>query len=375
MTTTTPTNIEGLAGAIYNPILFSIFGFIQNHPFLWFTIAVLFSVVFILKALVELIPQVEIFWSKLIRPVAQTYKHRSLVKAVTRSDIVGHVNKELSKLRTELPKGWIPDLQVKWVAIEDKRKFLDEDEIVLRIRPLENQERNFVNTTYYFLKKNFFPKTKGIIPTGHQRASVLYVARKIINNRTRDAISIFEDTILEPAIRADLSIPSLLEDYEKLDQRGFYTGTFLRELQEVAKEIRFTTQRRNISREASSILQHIKDFMEPLSERRQIPSPFWSQIGPVSSYGLLLVANPDNASRGNITPFVTRAKERFTQGAQRLYVFGANQEIDFVKRVIATIEQQVPEYCLVETFILSSDYRGEKQGIGALFINRQSVQF
>jgi len=373
--TTTPTNIKEFAGAILDPLGTSVFSFIQNNPFLWFAIAALFVVLFILKALAELIPQIEIFWSKLIRPIAETYKHRSLVKAAAKSDIVGHVNKELVKLRAELPKGWVPDLQVKWVTVENKRKFLDEDEMVLRIRPLENQEKNFVNTTYYFLRKNFFPKTRGIIPRGHQTASVLYVAKKVINNRTPEAISIFEDTILEPAVRADLSIPALFDDYEKLDQRGFYTGTFLRELQEVAKEVRFTTQRRNISQEASSILRHIKDFMGPLGEHRPIPNPMWSQIGPVSSYGLLLVARPESAFRGDVTPFVNRAKERFAQGAQRLYVFGANQEADFVRKVIAAIEQQVPEYYLTETFSLSSDYRGEKQGLGALFINRQSVQF
>jgi len=341
---------------------------------LWFTVAIVFLIFLAIKALTGLIPQVEIFWSKLIRPMARTYKHRVLVKAATRSDIVGHVNKELAKLRVELPKGWIPDLQLQWVTTEDKRSFFDEDEVVIRIRPLENQEKNFVRATYYFLQKNFFPKTKGIIPTGHQRASVLYVTKKVLNNRTAEARTIFEDTILEPAVRSDLSIPDLFEAYGQLDQRGFYTGTFLRELQEVAKEIRFTTQRRNISREASSILQHIKNFMAALNTR-SIPGPVWSQIGPVSSYGLLLVARPSNATSGNVAPFVNRAKERLTQGAQRLYVFGANREIDFVRTVVSAIEHEVPEYHLVETFALSSDYRGEKEGFGALFINRQSVQF
>lgn len=285
---------------------------------------------------------------------------------------MGNVNRELSKLRAQLPSGWVPDLQIQWMTTDHKKSLLSETEPVLRIRPLENQERNFVNASYYFLRKNIFPRTKEVVPRGHRVATALFITSKIVRDRSGEAAHLFEDNILEREILNDASLPSLMEDYAFLDKKGFYTGTFLRELFEVAKEVRFTSQRRNISKETKSILDHIKAFTGSIPK---VPGAMWSQIGPVSSYALLLVALPVKAEVGLPESYVSRAKDNLIRGAQRLYVFGANQQAGFVRQVISAIEREVPEYVLKETFALPHDFRGQPGGLGALFIRRQSIEF
>lgn len=356
------------------PVLENLFqplsDFVVANPVLWFVILAILLTFNLIKGLATFLPKLEILRSKILIPAARKFKHHGLVKAAVRSDIVGHVNNELVRLRRELPAGWVPDMNIEWVERQSREDLLDENLPVLRIRPLESQDRNFANAAYYFLRKNFFPKTKNVIPTSHRDACVLYIARKVVARRGTQAKAAFEDGILEPAVEKNKNLPDLFEDYKHMDDRGFFTGTFLRELHEVGKEVRFSPKRKDVRSEPPAIIRHLREFIEGFeSEKGQMPEKYWSQIGPVSSYALLLVAHPEKVkSDRGIVPYVNRAKEKVSLGVKRLYVFGRASEEDFVNAVIDGIWSSVPEFKLHERFTLHRDYRKDVGGIGALFI-------
>lgn len=97
-----------------------------------------------------------------------------------------------------------------------------------------------------------------------------------------------------------------------------------------------------------------------------MPSTCWYNSGNVSKYAILLVANPAKTSYG-IDAYIRRARSHFQSGAKRLYVFGSNKEAKFANSVIAGIEGTIDKVKLIEKFETPFDYRGEKQGIGAVF--------
>ena len=356
--------------SVISPITDWLTSFITSHPFLWFWILMIFVIWKVIDFLAQAIPQVEIFKSKIITPIARWSKHRGLVKMAIKSDIKGHVNKEMAKLSKHLPKGWIKQMDVDWVQHEDLLGFLTDERIVLRIRPVEDQNKNFVNTTYHFLKQVMFPKTSSVVPDNHLEGTVIYLCKKIVSGRNQESITIFEDSVLEPAIQKHRKLPEYLADYEILDRKGFFTGTFLRELHSVANEARFSTNRENVSQEASEIIKHVKEFITKYeSESRNIPHSLWIKIGNVAKYGLLLVARP-NRTNSSIDAYTNRAREKFTGGANRLYVFGASSEAKFFDAVIHGIVGTVPECELVEVFSTPNDYRGDVDGMGAVFARK-----
>ena len=341
--------------------------FIESHPILWFWIAAALLLIWILKILSDSIPQLEIIKSKIVTPLAQWVRHRLLVKAAIKSDIQGHVNRELQLIKKELPFGWIKEMEINWIANESRDDLLNSGETIIRLRPLADQDRNFVNATHQFLKRSFFPKTGAVIPALHRDASVLYISAKIAKRRGPQAQSAFEDFILEPAIQRTKAIPKIIEAYDEIDRRGFFTGAFLRELHEVAGEVRLTSMRASVGGEATAILKHVRDFIKAFDSDDQIPSAGWYNIGPVSRYGLLLVAHPGKTPDGP-DPYVNRAREKLNQGAKRLYIFGAGQESSFAGSVINAVQIQIPDWKLVEQFETSFDYRGNHGGVGALFV-------
>jgi hypothetical protein len=138
----------------------------------------------------------------------------------------------------------------------------------------------------------------------------------------------------------------------------------------VARQVRFKPQRYNMGNEAAGIISHIKSFIEKFQREDDIPSSVWYNISTVSRYGLLLVAHPEKTSSG-IDPYLKRVKEKFDRGITRVYIFGTKTQEGFFKAVIQGVVGTIPNCELIEEFIISKDYRGNPDGLGAVFVKKE----
>lgn len=353
---------------VLSPIWDRITNYLNTHPLIGWIVALVVIIILLLIFLGNIFPKCEIIKSRIYLPLSKRLRFRGLVKRAIKSEIRGHVNSVVMELQNELPEGWIREMEIEWVEKETKEDFLESDDIVIRMRPLEHQGLNFVTATYYFFKKALFPKTKSVIPEVHRETSALYICRRLINTKRKEYKKDFEDNILENAIQKKETILNYLERYEYLDNHGFFTGTFLREVHEIATIVRFTEMRKKMPQEVDEILKHIEGFIKNIGPG--IPDQEWYRFGPITSYSFLLIANPGKVIKG-IKPYIKRVKNKFNSGATRLYVFGAASENRFAKYIINGICKQIPECELKEIFKLSYDYRGNKGGIGALFCLKQ----
>lgn len=355
---------------IVNPIWNRFVNYLDTHSLIGWIVAVVVIIILILIFLGNVFPKFEVAKSKVYLPLAKKFRYKRLVRGAIKSEIKGNVNAMVKELQNELPEGWIREMEIEWVEKETKEDFLESDDIVIRMRPLEQQGLNFVTATYYFFKKALFPKTKRVIPEVHRETSALHFCKRLINTRRKEYLEDFEENILEDAIHKKEKILDYLERYDYLDKHGFLTGAFIREVHKVADLVKFTEMRKKMPQEVSAILNHIEGFIKHIGS--DIPDQEWYRLGPITSYGFLLIANPFKVS-GGTKPFVNRAIENFKSGASRLYVFSSASENKFAKRVINSISRNIPECKLVESFELSNDYRGNKGGIGALFCLKSKI--
>jgi len=331
----------------------------------------------LIKLLFELIPQLGRLKSDFWRWIAGKWRGRKLIKNAIASDIETHVNEVVADLQNELPAGWIKRASIKWIT-EIKDLDLEEGEMILRIRPLENQDQNFLSGVYAFFTRALFPKTKEVIPANARKAAVLRIAYRTITEKKPFLKQSFEDSFLETAVRDDPSVATYLGRYDRLDKKGFFTGSFLREIHEIATRARFHELRGRMNQEIDEILTHIEGFITNLERpigdtrapRATIPPGGWYRVGPATSYAFLLVARPEHQG---VRPYINRAQERSAQRIERLYVMGAKEQEPFARYVISEIAK-LPNYKLIEVFNVNKDYRGTQGGIGALFVISQTAR-
>lgn len=323
------------------------------------------TVIFVfINLLLKIVPEVKSLQRRLLFYFAKKWKHKKLEKLAIASDIENAVNRIVFNLQKELPSGWISEASIEWVEEDVKDKDLEEEEIILRIRPVESQNINFLNGVYFFFRKALFPGTKEVIPINIRRSTALHISRRVIETQKPFLTKKFESHILESTIKEEPNIVYFIDNFSVLDRKGFFTGTFLREIHEIANRARFKELRNQMDDEIKSVLQHIKKFIQNL--HKDLPDVFWSRKGPATSYAFLLVSQPFVSS---ISPYLKRVRQHLSQGVERIYIMGTNQERHFVRKVISAVAK-IPECKLIEIFELNRDYRGDKEGIGALFIKQ-----
>ncbi len=351
---------------LLKPIQDAVLQYLKDHPYLGWAIAAALIFLLVISFLASTIPKVEIVKSTILKPLARWLKFKKLEKAAIKSDVKGNINMAADELRNELPKDWVKQAQIEWVQKEDPADFAESEMVVLRMRPLNNQDRNYVTALFYYMRKIIFPGHKGVIPENHLEATALFLARRYLDKTRPDAKKVFEDCILEPKIDKRKNILDCIENYTPLDQRGFYSGFFLRESEKVAEKSKFSNSRYSVGSEVSDILKHAKQFID---KKGSIDDFYWHHKGKLSSYAFVLVANPYK-SRQNTQPYVNRALEKVKIGTERIYIFGTEKEKWFVEKVIKDIVNKT-NLELVEQYELHRDYRGKLGGIGALFSNSE----
>ncbi len=323
-------------------------------------LTILFSFI---KLLFELIPHFGWLKTSVYKSLATKIKHRNLEKRAIASNIENVVNESVSHLQGELPLGWVSKARIEWVK-EEKQEDLDEDQLILRIRPIEDQDRNLINGIYYYFVKAVFPKVRQIIPMQPKKAAILQLSKRTVTKYHPYSIGLFEDHYLEPAIQKDGNIVHYLDNYETMDNYGFFTSVYLREATEVADKVRFTEQRMEIAAELDGIMAHIATFIKGIKKNPDIPDELWVRKAETYSYAFLLVARP--VFRRKVNTYVSKANKHISNRIEKLYVIGADKEKSFVRKVVSAITRWTA-YDLSEEFELYKDYRGEPGGVCAMF--------
>lgn len=363
---------DKLTSSAFGPQIDSIAVWLQNHSILGWILFVVALVIIFIVFLLNTLPAIDILRSKILKPWRKSKKFNALAKAAKKYDIRGHVNLAVAEIKLELPLGWIREMDIEWVERENREDFFHDEEAVIRVRPYEEQNKNFVNVAHQFLSKAFFPRVKKVIPAVQRDAAILYFSGRIARRRGQDTYNTFVDHVFEPAVDRDAKIVDYHERYKTLDTKGLFTGPFLREIHHVAQEVRTNTLRHQMGTELNEVLKHLEEFSLKYDESQNsngklIDEYLWSRNGIVSRYGLMLVAHPFKAAKNGVDGYVHRAQARFDEGVERLYVLGASTENNFAQQVISAIASQTP-YEMVERFDLCKDYRGNPGGIGSVFI-------
>lgn len=313
-----------------------------------------------IKLLLEVIPKLNKIKSDVYGSASRRIKHKGLEKRAIASNIESVVNESVSSLQKELPSGWIRKARIKWVQGKSADE-LEDEELIIRIRPIENQDKNLMNGVFYYFSRALFPITKEVIPREPRKAAVLQLSRRTITINHPYLIKDFEKEYLEASIGVNPDIAYYLGHYNALDQRGLFTCVYLHEISRIAERIRYTAQRSQFASELKDVVDQIKAFIDNVPD---IPEELWYRRTDISSYALLLVAKP--AFWRKVDTYVNRARTHINSGITRLYVLGADKEKSFVRRVIRAIGKET-EYTQVEGFEAHKDYRGESGGICAVY--------
>ena len=295
--------------------------------------------------------------------LASATNHFFFKRAAIKSDIESTVNEVVFKLQDELPSGWIKRASIRWVKDLERRDKAPIGEIIVRVRPVQNQNMNLMFAVKTFFSNALFPDMLHVIPEVKARACVMLLTKRALTNKSPALTESFNKFLLESEIQADENFIQNFASFEKLDNFGFFTSALLREIASVANGSMYNELRTSISTEIDQIVTHMKAFTNELgSGNGMVTRAKWSRIGPVNCYSFLLVANPNMS---DTSVYVTRTKEKIEQGVTRLYILAKEEQKLFANQVIQSIIRNT-KLEIEDTFSLHRDYRNNLGGYGAV---------
>lgn len=326
----------------------------------------IFAVIgFILLPLTLIITLMQIFsplkkiaawsWNRL----SDFIKVKRLEKKAISSGIEATINCSVDHLQKQMPVGWFYRTSLKWIKEQKPAEFKD-GELIIRLRPKVSQDSNLFLSLFLYFDNSIFPDTREIIPKDAYNATVIQLSKRVIIENIPTLVEKFENEIVENEVKKDSKLLDYLEGIDNIDGKGFFTSSFLREVDQLANYLRFKSERKEFRNEILKVLQHTNDFVNALPE---VPDNLWLRKGIANSYQFLLVKNPKKFWH---RIYVKRAQKAAENGVEHLYVLGSNWERSFVNKVITLILKQT-KYNLVERFELNQDFRGQKNGLGAFF--------
>ena len=345
----------------------------ELKPYLPEWIIVIFAII---GFFIVLVTTIEFLFKKF--PVAKrgTYdlladwtKNKSLVKQAKTAKVEETLNDILAGFQEELPLGWVRQVSVKWVSKLDPLD-LKEGDAVLRVEISESQDNNLLSSVFRFFSSSLFPGLKEVIPSSVRDSVSLQFSRRVVEEQHPYLSKVFTEELLESQINKEKELVEFLEDFRILDEKGFLSAIFIRELNEIGMRARHKPLRNIMKAEASSLAKHSKLFIEEFEDDNSSEDEVWFREGPETSYAIILVADEQKSRFQGVKPYVNRAHKWEEQNIERLYILGASKQRKFANKVINAIAS-LSGYTLAELFDTNRDYRGKKGGVGAVFVAKK----
>lgn len=262
--------------------------------------------------------------------------------------IEGKINNFREKIETEV-KGLLPyRMRLEWVVSDsDVVQYIDPKDpkkpvVVVRMKPQSEGDWNLASATLAYVSKGLLSDARIHMREALNRSIDFAFAKKLLEDEGETAArSYLMDQEVVPCLTKNEEIRSyylqLMEIYEELLIR-----VFLREIGDASTRL--------AQQPAVNLSQDIIDFLNwsrRLATRAPgVEVPLWFS-GRYFKVGCILVAESETYALHGSEPYVRRAQECVSQGANALYVLARGRNIEIAVSVAESIQHSITKVGLV----------------------------
>lgn len=223
------------------------------------------------------------------------------------------LSKDLNK---ELPDVVPFDLKIEWVKDGNREKFIQDNQIIVRMRHHSNQSQNVVVALQEFVEKGVMPKAKRYIDNKVSKSTDLAIVRRLILSKFDKSLDYFDSEILDPLLDEDDDLKELFKKIICLDESGMLTQVVLREFLQLGKKLYPAVSDDNIKK-------HTKEFINYLYKiatketGEEIDLVF--NRGNIK-VGVVIIARAETFGNFGLRPHALRIKSNLNLGIDTIYV-------------------------------------------------------
>ncbi|MBN2269781.1 MAG: S1 RNA-binding domain-containing protein [Sedimentisphaerales bacterium] len=255
-------------------------------------------------------------WSSYVARMLAWFSQKAERASVGRA-INGHF-KSFSKSISEVVPEAVPyGMKIEWVETADPEAFVQQDEVIVRMRHHRNQDRNYVAAALAYTSKAVLPHTRSHLPERLRKAIDLAIAHRLLSSETRGsaATAFLEDELL-PKLKGDEELSAYSQGLDLMDDKGLFDRMLLREYVTAGHHFGAKLPTQNTRDE----LRRFYEFVHTITNRgprEYVPLTF---EGMYLKAAVILVAQIETYQEFGLLPYQTRLVKCVHKGFPVVYL-------------------------------------------------------
>lgn len=250
-------------------------------------------------------------------------------------------------------------MKIEWAkTAQDAEAFLRNGEIIVTMDYSPNRDRNLVVSTFAYLGKGLLPRARPYIDRTLMRATDFTVAKSIfMSAKPSSAMSFFFENYLEPEIEED---PRLRDDctlLDKLQEAGFFSRIFLRQLHHTGEKVFPVTPDDATRRES----RDFAEFLERIAIKekgKDVPGGL-TFPGSRIRVSVMLVARPETRFWG-IWRYARRVEIDLDRGVEHMYICARGADNISLAEEVASEQEKGGKLTVLARHRFSQTIEGEE---------------
>ncbi|MDR1245413.1 MAG: hypothetical protein LBK57_00080 [Clostridiales Family XIII bacterium] len=255
-------------------------------------------------------------------------------KKTIANDIRGRVLKA-SKRLTKEKSGLLPyDLKIVWVKDEDRQTFLDNNEIIVRMRNSADPTVNYIHAITEYVKSGLIPGSKKYLDENLLLATNLSVIRKLLLFGGTTAVNYFDENVYNKEVSRD--VRSIMGMLRSIDDNGMFIQVLLNEFEKLAVKLNDVLPCQEISKEAFEFTR----FLFNIASRKKGDKTKLRFVGNLIKVNICLAVGEGYYSwnDGN-AKYREDIDNSYRYGIDTVYIYGMGSKTDAAREIADYVKE------------------------------------
>jgi hypothetical protein len=213
-------------------------------------------------------------------------------------------------------------MRIKWRSPAEVESYVQRDEVVVVLQKKDNSDKNVIDACMAFVPKALLPKSRNCIDPELLSSIDHFMVKELLNAGTYDsAYNSYCQSILNPLQANRPTIKDQMDNFDKMNEIGFFTRVLLEEFRRIGVKLYGTNDEASFINESKDFYQFVKAFVR----RKPGDRTRLSFLGQKVRIGIVFVASKVTLNLYGIEAHLKRIERDIADGCQRIFVFSYSQ--------------------------------------------------
>lgn len=260
---------------------------------------------------------------------ASTKANKNQISLKVRGTILKSVKKQGLHNTNIIPD----DLKVVWVNEEACESFIDNQQVIVRIKQSTNPHENLIVAVSEYINSGLLYNVRRYLNQEVLDASKVLMTRKIIEQADTNSLTYLEEHYIMPKLDGNSELKELYEDLIRIDNNGMFVDIMLNEFNKAGMSLYKRLEDPELFAESKEFMRFLYNIASGVSTNAE-DLKFNRDYFKVA---IILSASNKTLNHAGITPFVNAVFRDLSDGIETIYILGLGTKRDIAQQISEAI--------------------------------------